>query len=131
MAAPIGYQFPVFGRCLQVSLPCKVQVCQYNGAQCICTRDLGCIESEAVQTAVCAKTPWRRKERCRRRQYAVLAVGVRVWALKADIEWGRQSGCKIGMSSFYRCLVMVATILAGAARAGPAPFDLAGPVIEV
>jgi len=61
MAAPIGYQFPVFRRCLQVSLPCKVQVCQYNGRQCICTRDLGCIESEAVQIAARAKTPRKRK----------------------------------------------------------------------
>jgi len=37
---------------------------------------------------------------------------------------------KANMNSLYRSLVF-ATIVAGAAQAGPAPFDLAGPVIEV
>lgn len=51
-------------------------------------------------------------------------------ARKAEIERGRQSRREICVNSLCRSVVLV-IMLAGATRAGPAPFDLAGPVIEV
>lgn len=57
------------------------------------------------------------------------ALGTR-WERFMPTSNGRQSGRRIRVNSLYRSLVF-ASIFAGAARAGPAPFDLAGPVIEV